>query len=254
MGAATAASTDVVINELMFHGVSDLDGDDFLELANTGTTAVDLSAWCFSGITLCMAPGATIPAGGFFVVSKDAARFQTTYGFAPNAVYTGNLSNSGETITLRDAGAVVIDTVSYGEADPWPTTTDGLGPSLELIDRTLNHNDPLNWAASTAAAGNTVRGPNSVAATGLGPRISGVSATPAVPTANQSVTVTATITNVTAATLRYRTDFNAESSTPMAPAGGDSFTATIPGAAAGHLIRYRIEAANAIRTSRYPRE
>ena len=168
-------------------------------------------------------------------------------------MYTGNLSNGGETITLKDAGAVVIDTVAYGEVDPWPTTPDGLGPSLELIDPMLDNNDPLNWAASTAPAGNTVRSANSVVGTGLGPRISGVTASPSVPAPNQAVSVTATITNATSTTLIYRTDFAAEQSTPMTSAGGDLFTASIPGAAAGHLIRYRIQATNANRTSRFPR-
>ena len=35
---AQAAATDVVINEMMFHALSDLDGDDYLELYNLGTT------------------------------------------------------------------------------------------------------------------------------------------------------------------------------------------------------------------------
>ena len=62
------------------------------------------------------------------------------------------------------------------------------------------------------------------------------------PAPNQAVSVTATITNATSTTLIYRTDFAAEQSTPMTSAGGDLFTASIPGAAAGHLIRYRIQA------------
>ena len=39
----------------------------------------------------------------------------------------------------------------------------------------------------------------------------------------------------------------------MTNSGGDTFTATIPGAAAGTLIRYRVEATNAVTTSRSPR-
>ena len=66
------APTDVVINEMMFHALSDLDGDDYLELHNRGTTPVDLSGWTFSGITLTLPAGTTIAAGGFLVVAKDA--------------------------------------------------------------------------------------------------------------------------------------------------------------------------------------
>lgn len=251
---AAAASTDVVINELMYHAASDLDGDDFLELANTGTTPVDLSGWTFSGITLTLPAATTISPGGFLVVAKDAAQFQATYGFTPAAVYGGNLSNSGETVALKDAGGATIDTVSFLDVDPWPSVTDGLGPSLELIDSALENDDPLNWAAATNASGRTPGAANSVRRTGLGPRVADVIATPAVPEASEPTTVSATITDLTSAVLRYRTNFDAEQTVPMTKSGGDTFTATIPGAAAGTLIRYRVEATNAITTTRSPRD
>jgi hypothetical protein len=250
---AQAAPTDVVINELMYHAVSDLDGDDYLELYNRGTTAVDLSGWTFSGITLTLPTGTTIAAGGYLVVAKDAAQYQTRYARTAAAVYGGNLSNGGETISLKDNTGATIDTVTYGTDDPWPVKADGTGPSLELIDPTLNNDDALNWAAATNTAGHTAGAANSVRRTGLGPRITNVAATPTTPTANQPVTVSATITGQTSATLRYRIDFNAEQTTPMTTTGGDTYTATIPGAAAGHLIRYRVEATNATTTSRSPR-
>ncbi|WP_459972656.1 lamin tail domain-containing protein [Nocardioides pyridinolyticus] len=250
---STAAPTDVVINELMYHALSDLDGDDFLELHNRGTTPVDLSGWTFSGITLTLPAGTTIAAGGYLVVAKDAAQFQSRYGFAPAAVYGGNLANSGETVALRDAGGTTIDTVSFLDVDPWPSTPDGLGPSLELIDASLNNDDSLNWAAATNGAGHTAGAPNSVRRTGLGPRITGLAASPAVPVANQSTTVTATITGQDTAVLRYRLNFNAEVTVAMTASGGDTFSATIPGAAAGTLIRYRVEATNSVTTSRSPR-
>lgn len=250
---ATAAATDVVINEMMYHAVSDLDGDDYLELLNTGSTAVDLSGWTFSGITLTLPAGTSIAPGGFLVVAKDAVQFQASYGSAPAAVYGGNLSNSGETVALRDATGATIDTVAYGEGDPWPVTADGTGPSLELVDATLDNNDALNWASATNAAGRTPGAPNSVRRSGLGPRITGVTPSTTAPAPGEAVTVTATITGQTSATLRYRTDFAAEQSVAMTAAGGDTFTATIPGAAAGHLLRYRVEATNAVATTRSPR-
>ncbi|MGY2701897.1 lamin tail domain-containing protein [Nocardioides sp. HB32] len=251
---ASAAPSDVVINEMMYHAVSDLDGDDYLELYNRGTTAVDLSGWVFSGITLTLPAGSSIPAGGYFVVAKDVTQYQTTYGRAANAGYGGNLSNSGETISLKDNTGTIIDTVAYGTDDPWPVTADGTGPSLELIDPTLENNDFLNWAAATNTAGRTPGAANSVRRTGLGPRITGVTPSTTSPAANQAVTITATVTGQTSApALRYRADFNAEQTIAMTNTSGDTFTATIPGVAAGHLIRYRVEATNAVTTSRVPR-
>jgi hypothetical protein len=250
---ANAAASDVVINEMMYHAVSDLDGDDYLELANPGSTAVDLSGWTFSGITLTLPAGTTIPAGGYFVVAKDATQFRATYGSSPGAVYGGNLSNSGETIAVKDATGATIDSVAYLDADPWPSKADGTGPSLELLDASLNNDDSLNWAASTAALGGTPGAANSVRRSGLGPRITNVSAGPAQPAANQAVTVTATVTGQTSVTVDYRTDFAAEQSVAMTSTGGDTYSATLPGVAAGHLLRYRVEAANANTTTRYPR-
>ncbi len=253
--AASAASpTGVVINEIMYSPASDLDGDEFLELANTNPTAVDVSGWTFTGITATLPAGSTIPANGFFVLSPDAARFQTTYGRTANAVYTGKLSNGGELLAVKDASSAIVDQVTYADAGDWPASTDGLGPSLELIDPTLDHNDPMNWAASTATKGNTAGTANSTAHTGLGPRISAVTANPPKPAANQSVTVTATVTAATAnPTLRYKTDFGAELSMPMNSTGGDAYAATLPGVAAGHLLRYRVQAVNGNGTSWFPR-
>ena len=250
---AAAAPADVVINEMMFHALSDLDGDDYLELFNRGATPVDLSGWSFSGITLTLPAGTTIGAGGYLVVAKDAVQFQATYGFAPAAVYGGNLSNSGETVALRDAAAATIDSVSFLDVDPWPVKADGTGPSLELVDASLENNDPLNWAAATNGAGRTPGAANSVRRVGLGPRVTDVVATPTTPAAGQPVTVTATITGQTSAVLRYRIDFAAEQTVTMTSSGPDAYTATIPGAAAGHLLRYRVSAANAAATTLVPR-
>ena len=181
------------------------------------------------------------------------SRFRTLYGFDPTAVYTGKLSNGGEKLTIKDAGGAVIDSTTYSDTNGWPVTPDGGGKSLELRDPTLDHNDPLNWAASTTTRGNTAGAANSTARAGFSPRISTMTPTPAVPSAGQAVQVSATITDFTSATLRYRVDFGAEQSLPLAAAGGDTYSATIPGVAAGHIIRYRVVAANTAGESALPR-
>ena len=53
--------------------------------------------------------------------------------------------------------------------------------------------------------------------------------------------------------LRYRIDFNAEQTVTMTSSRPDTYSATIPGAAAGHLIRYRVQATNANATTLVPR-
>ena len=80
-----------------------------------------------------MPAGTTIAAGGYLVVAKDAAQFQATYGFAPAAVYGGNLSNSGETVALKDA-AGATSTRCLPRRRPVAGQGRRHRPSLELID------------------------------------------------------------------------------------------------------------------------
>jgi spore coat protein CotH len=53
--------------------------------------------------------------------------------------------------------------------------------------------------------------------------------------------------------LRYRINFNTEQTVAMTANDDGTYSATIPGTAAGNLIRYRVEATNAVTTSRHPR-
>lgn len=250
-GVAAPAGADpggIVISEIHYHAGSDLDTDDFIELANTGSTPIDVSGWSFTqGITATLAPGTVIPGGGFFVLANDAARFTQIYGFAPDAVYTGKLSNGGETVTVVDASAAVVDTVSYLDSSPWPGPPDGEGPSLELRDLNADNTLPENWASSTGNGG-TPRAVNSTNAPGA-PTVGLVTATPARPAPNQAVAVSARTRVGAAVTLTYKVMFGTDVNVPMlddaaSPGGaGDGiYAATIPGAAAGQLIRYRIGA------------
>ena len=67
--------------------------------------------------------------------------------------YTGGLSNGGEGITLRDPDGNKIHDFTYLDIAPWPTTPDGMGPSLEVIDVNGNYDSGLNWRASWEIGG-----------------------------------------------------------------------------------------------------
>lgn len=256
---AFAQPGGVVISELNYHAGTDLDTDDFLELANTSAGAVDVSGWSFTaGVTATFPPGAVIPAHGYVVVAKDAARFQALYGFAPFAVYSGNLSNSGETVTLVDATATVVDTVTYADAAPWPAAADGTGPSLELRGLLYDTTLAENWGASTVTGG-TPGAVNSIDGTAPPPRVTAVQAGPQRPAPAQPVVVSARLPIGSTATLFYKVMFGADVPVPLlddAVSPGDSgdgvFAATIPGQSAGRLIRYRIAATANNQAFAYP--
>ena len=246
---AAPAPAQVVISEIQYHPPNDLDDAEFIELYNAGGLDVDITGWCFtSGISYCFSGGA-IGADGWIVGAKDAALFELQYGFVPDFVYGGSLSNGGETLELRDQSLSVVDQVSYDDAPPWPVTPDGTGPSLELIDPLEDNDTPRAWRASTAASGATPRAANSVAASGLPAFVTGT-AHGAVAAA-APIAVTAAVVGESTVTLFYRIDFGAEVAVAMADdgahgdgaAGDGVYGAEIPGQPPDTLVRYRIEAA-----------
>lgn len=164
-GYTVAAGTvDIVINELHYNGLaSGTDYDEFIELYNNGTATVDLGGWTTSGVTYTFPAGSFIAPGEYRVLAVNAAQFEALYGFAPDFQWTsGALSNDGEAIVLSNASAQEMDRVAYDDAGVWPTSPDGSGPSLELMDPSLDNNLAASWQASHVDGG-TPRAANSTA-------------------------------------------------------------------------------------------
>ena len=259
---ADAAPGDVQINELLYHAA---DADltygalEFVELRNTGSEPVDVGGWQFTaGITGTAIPaGVTIPAGGYLVGTNDAALLQARFGFAAGFVFeTGEaLSNGGELVTLADAAGGVIDSVLYDDAVPWPLSPDGAGPSLEL-DPSATDNAATSWHASSVDFG-TPAAANSAAPMAL----TGVGPDSVTPEPGADVTLTATAPAGSTVTLTYKVMYAADVVIPMAddaasPGGAADgvYAATIPGAGAGELVRYRVSATKGTQAASYPAE
>jgi hypothetical protein len=148
----------VVLAELMYHPPEGNDYE-FVELHNAGIGEVDLSNMTFEGIEYTFPVNTRLRPGERLVLAADAAAFAQRYpGVTIGGVYAGKLSNSGETIALRDVNGQIIATVSYGEANGWPLSADGQGDSLELIDPAVSPNLAKNWQASPHLGGSPGEG------------------------------------------------------------------------------------------------
>ncbi|TWT30469.1 CotH protein [Posidoniimonas corsicana] len=162
-----AAPTDppsLAITELHYHPLNpslvDEDDQEFLEILNTGDVTVDLSGMQiadFASTPYVFADGLTLAPGEYIVVARNTEVFQQVYGeeiyLAPTGYADSNLSNGGETVSLLGPTGQVIHSVTYTDDPPWPTTPDGDGPSLEIIDPLGDPNDPANWRASLYVMG-----------------------------------------------------------------------------------------------------
>lgn len=153
---------DLRITEVHYHPLDegDVPGDDFefVEIKNTGESTLDLSGVGFSdGIEYRFPDGATLEPGAFKVIASVPGRFITRYGFSPDGAYTGQLSNSGETVTLANlAAGDPLDSVAYSDEGDWPPLADGGGPSLVPASPDGGVSGEV-WRASTRTHGSPGR-------------------------------------------------------------------------------------------------
>ena len=149
----------LALTEINYHPPASgaIDGDDFefLELKNTGTGTLDLGGLVFTaGITFPFPVGAALAPGEFFVLARNAARFESRYGFAPDGVFAaGGLNNGGEKLTLSHRAGGVVLAVTYSDTTPWPPAADGVGFTAVPAATTYNSDDGRDWRASAAVHG-----------------------------------------------------------------------------------------------------
>jgi hypothetical protein len=140
---------------------STLDNDqfEFIELANVGSTTLDLTGIRFAdGIEFQFAGSAmsSLGSGERAVVVRNKAAFESRYGNGMRIAgpfTSGGLNNGGEQLSLVDSAGTIIQQFTYGDAGPWPNRADGGGSSLEVIDTAGNYNDPSNWRSSADYGG-----------------------------------------------------------------------------------------------------
>lgn len=269
----------VLINEIMYHPDSLTDVDEYIELYNAGTQAVDLGGWGFtSGVQYQFPLGATLAANSYLVVAADTTAFLAKYPAVDPAVvyggWQGHLSNSSERIALTDQASNLVDEVTYADQGDWAqrgrgpedqghygwewyAAHDAGGASLELINADMTNNQGQNWGGSTAAQG-TPGAVNSIVQANIAPIITDVQQSLLIPTSAQTVTVTARIQDElagsTVASLFYRLDETAASFTEVAMfddglhgdggVGDGLFAGTIPAQADGAIVEFYIRAAD----------
>ena len=150
-------------------------GGDWIELHNPGARAVNLEGWTVRGSRNAAEPtlgaeeeddafvvprglrGASLPPGGYLVLARDVERFKRKHADVASvldASFEFNLSAKGEMISLYDASGRLVDFVEYDDGKGWPSSADGEGFSLELIDPVgVDRNDPFSWVSSAEVGG-----------------------------------------------------------------------------------------------------
>ncbi len=126
------------ITEIMYHpqdtGNPNDPNEEFIELQNIGTTALNLNLVSLTNGVYFTFPDMSLAAGDYVLVVKDINAFEAQYGTGMNIAgeYSASLSNGGEEIDLDDAiGTEILD---FDYKDGWRDITDGEGFSLTIIN------------------------------------------------------------------------------------------------------------------------
>lgn len=109
----------MVMTEIMYDVPGADTGREWVEVRNSGSTAIDLSTWKFFEANvnhkITAVGSATIAPGAFAVIADVPDKFLADNpGFAGQVFDSAfSLSGDGEALVLRDAGGSDVDSVSY---------------------------------------------------------------------------------------------------------------------------------------------
>jgi hypothetical protein len=144
----------VVINEINYNSSDDFDPEDWIELHNPGETAINISGWAMKDDDnehVFVIPEETIiESGEYLVLAKSLDQFITNSPNVNNVIgsFEFGLSGGGDQVRIYNTAGMLTDSVEYDDDAPWPIEPDGGGPTLELINASLDNSLVENWSAS----------------------------------------------------------------------------------------------------------
>ena len=160
-----ASRRNLVVSEIHYHPAEpsspdelrisrDRDDYEFIELLNTGSRNIDLTGVRFeSGINFNFPENTVLGSGDRLLLLRNRLAFEARYGTVPDVQwfeYTGRLSNDGEQLLLTGPSSQPVIDLTYNDQLPWPTSADGEGSSLVLLnpDSEVSMDDPSQWTSS----------------------------------------------------------------------------------------------------------
>lgn len=142
----------VIINEVAWAGTtSSLTSDEWIELYNATNATINITGWTLRAAdgTPNITLNGTIPAGGYFLLERDDEN--TVSDIPADQIYTGELSNSGEALTLRDGANQVIDTAN-GNGGAWPKGSSSTYETMERVGTSAESDS--SWVTNSSAKRN----------------------------------------------------------------------------------------------------
>jgi hypothetical protein len=171
----------VVINEIGWSGTLASTADEWIELRNNSSTALDLTGWTLTWgreedpwvirftdteeSNSKEVRSSVLASRGFYLLERSDD--EVIRDIRADLIYSGSLRNTGEIIVLRNSDGDIIDTAN-SEGGEWPAGSTSQNEisyaSMERINPTL-HDSSDNWLSNNGvlkngrdADGNLVNG------------------------------------------------------------------------------------------------
>ncbi|MBU2929791.1 choice-of-anchor I family protein [Winogradskyella psychrotolerans] len=157
-----AIVSGLIITEIMYNAPSDdSDALEFLEIYNNSNYSINLGGITVNdeGNFIFTFPEMALAAGEIVLLATDKATADAFYGVTfldmPQAI-SNALGNGGELLEIKNTNGNTIFQVEYSDDAPWPTTADGDGPSLELLNPEADFDEGTNWTPATNLVGQSL--------------------------------------------------------------------------------------------------
>lgn len=156
-----ASAENLVVSEIMYHptdsttaevnaGYADEEQFEYIELMNIGSNPIELADVVISEAIDFVFPVLQLAPGSRTLVVRNQAAFEFRYGTGVSIAGeygVTKLRNSSDQIIITAANLSLIKDFFYFDAAPWPTSADGGGASLQLVNPVANptHGDAASW-------------------------------------------------------------------------------------------------------------
>lgn len=120
---ATVARAQIVISEVMYDAPGSDSKAEWIEIYNTGAVPIDIGTWKLIennvAHRLTREEGTVLGGGEYGIIAHDPRGFLNMYPDVHAPVFDSSfsLSNTGETLSIRDGDEVIADTVTYTRED-----------------------------------------------------------------------------------------------------------------------------------------
>ena len=143
-----------LVDEINYKSSPLEDAGDWIELYNWSATFIEVSNWEVrdkNGSSFKIPfPTYITSGGGRLVIYQDSLKFFTQHPDVDDAVGPTGFGFDGndDVVLLYDNTGQLRFSVGYDDAPPYPSSADGGGTALQLINASQNVNDPYNWTES----------------------------------------------------------------------------------------------------------